>query len=215
MITSERIKLAAKCIKRLYALSAIKYQQLQAQKFRSNSFMRDVVILLDSSLIVCLIAIIVLGLMPSVFGLAKAEKDIVVSGNDTTLYNNGLALFKLDNYTGAIEYYDKALAINPKDVNALTDKGLALDNLGNHTGAIEYYDKALAMAIDPHDVRALTSKGLALGGLGNYTEAIKYFDKALAIDPHHIRALDNKGLALTYLGNYAGAIKYCIKYFVH
>jgi hypothetical protein len=40
MITSERIKPAAKCIKRLYALSAIRYQQ----KFRSNidSFMRDV-----------------------------------------------------------------------------------------------------------------------------------------------------------------------------
>ena len=107
--------------------------------------MTDVAILSDSSLIVCLIAIIVLGLLPSVFGLTKAEKDVIVSGNDTTLYNKGLALFKLDNYTGAIEYYDKALAINPKDVNALTDKGLALDNLSNHTGAIEYYDKTLAI----------------------------------------------------------------------
>jgi len=66
----------------------------------------------------------------------------------------------------AIEYYDKALTINPKDVNAVTDKGLSLDNLGNHTGAIEYYDKALAMGIDPHDIFALTSKGLALGGIG-------------------------------------------------
>jgi tetratricopeptide (TPR) repeat protein len=129
MITGEGIKPAAKCIKRLHALSAIKYQQLQAQKFRSNidSFMTDVAILLDSSLIVCLIAMIVLGLLPCVFGLANAENDIVVSGNDTTLYNKGLALFKLDNYTGAIEYYDKALVINPKDVNVLTDKGLALD----------------------------------------------------------------------------------------
>ena len=106
----------------------------------------------------------------SVFGLAKAEKDIVVSGIDIALYNKGLALLNLDNYTGAIKYYDKALAINPKDVSALTDKGLALDNLGNHTGAIKYYNKVFAMGIDPHDVRALTSKGLAFGGLGNYTE---------------------------------------------
>jgi len=119
MITSQRIKLAAKCIKSLHALSAIKYQQLQARKFTCNidSFMRDVAILLDSSLIICLIAIILLCLLPCVFGLAEAEKDVVDSGNGKTLYNKGLALFKLDNYTGAIEYYDKALAINPKDVN--------------------------------------------------------------------------------------------------
>ena len=81
--------------------------------------------------------------------------------NDTAIYNKGLALLMLYNYTGAIKYFDKALAINPKDVNALTGKGLALDDQGNHTGAIEYYDKALAIGIDPHDVRALTSKGLA------------------------------------------------------
>ena len=49
------------------------------------------------------------------------------ANSDTTLYNKGLALYKSENYTGTIKYYDKALAINPKDVNALTDKGLALD----------------------------------------------------------------------------------------
>ena len=109
MITSKRIEPAAKCIKRVHALCTIKYQQLQAQKFGSNidNFMRDVAIALGSSLIVCLIAIIVLGLLPSVFGSAKAEKDVAVSGNDTTFYNQGLSLFKLDNYTGAIEYYDQ------------------------------------------------------------------------------------------------------------
>ena len=42
------------------------------------------------------------------------------------------------NDTGAIEYYDKALAIQPNDTYALDNKGLALDNLENHTGAIEY-----------------------------------------------------------------------------
>ncbi|MFZ0513199.1 MAG: tetratricopeptide repeat protein [Candidatus Nitrosopolaris sp.] len=146
MNTSEGIKPAAKRIKRPQALRNIKYQQRQTQRSRSNldRFRRDVAILLGSSLIVWLIAIIVLGLLPSVFALAKAEKDLVVSGNDTTLYNKGLALYKLENYTGAIKYYDKALAINPKDVSALSDKGSALDSLGNHTGAIEYYHKASA-----------------------------------------------------------------------
>jgi tetratricopeptide (TPR) repeat protein len=41
-----------------------------------------------------------------------------------------------------ITNYDKALALDPRFVLALTNKGLALD-LGNDTGAIIYYDKAL------------------------------------------------------------------------
>jgi Flp pilus assembly protein TadD len=43
-----------------------------------------------------------------------------------------------------LTYLDKALAIDPKDKDALYDKGVVLDKLGNHTGAIEYYDKAKA-----------------------------------------------------------------------
>jgi regulator of sirC expression with transglutaminase-like and TPR domain len=33
-------------------------------------------------------------------------------------------------------YFDRVLAIDPKDVAALDDKGLALNKLGNYTGAI-------------------------------------------------------------------------------
>ncbi|MGB8934325.1 MAG: tetratricopeptide repeat protein [Candidatus Nitrosopolaris sp.] len=97
---------------------------------------------------------IALSLLPNVFVLAKVEKD-VPSENYTTLaidpyYINALTskavtLGSLGNYTGAIEYYDKALTIQPNDSYALDNKGLAFDNLGNHTGAIEYYDKALTI----------------------------------------------------------------------
>ena len=41
------------------------------------------------------------------------------------------------NHTGAMEYYDKASAVDPHYVNALGNKGLSLDKLGNHTGAME------------------------------------------------------------------------------
>jgi tetratricopeptide (TPR) repeat protein len=54
------------------------------------------------------------------------------------------------NHTGAMEYYDKASAVDPHYVNALGNKGVALYELGNHTAAMEYFDKVLA--INPHDV---------------------------------------------------------------
>ena len=67
--------------------------------------------------------------------------------------DKGVSLFKLGDYTGAIECYDRALAINPKHENALYNKGLALYKLGNDTGTLTYLDKALA--IDPKDKDAL------------------------------------------------------------
>jgi hypothetical protein len=40
-----------------------------------------------------------------------------------------------------MKYYDKVLAINATDTDALYNKGLALDNSGNYTGAIKYMIK--------------------------------------------------------------------------
>jgi tetratricopeptide (TPR) repeat protein len=94
-----------------------------------------------------------------------------------TLMEIGNALDGLGNYSGAIQYYDKALAINPKHISALNNKGAALDSLG-------------------HD------KALALDGLGNYSGAIQYYDKALAINPNNAALLYNKGLALHNQSNY-------------
>lgn len=50
---------------------------------------------------------------------------------------------KLDRFEEAVEYYDKALAIDPVYVAALNNKGSAYDNLGLFNKAIECYDKLL------------------------------------------------------------------------
>ena len=63
---------------------------------------------------------------------------LAIQPND--IYTLTEKLSDLGNYTGAISYYDKALAINPHYVRALTDKGTALDDLGKHTGAKLYLE---------------------------------------------------------------------------
>lgn len=45
----------------------------------------------------------------------------------------------------AIQYYDKALSIDPNDKYAVYSKGNALSSLGNYTQAIQSFDKALAI----------------------------------------------------------------------
>jgi tetratricopeptide (TPR) repeat protein len=95
------------------------------------------------------------------------------------LNNKGLALDNLGNYTEAILYYDKALAIQSNDTYALDNKAAALDNLGNYTGSILYYNKALA--IDPKDTFALTNKDEILHMLGNNSTFSTYENSTYGI----------------------------------
>ena len=83
----------------------------------------------------------------------------------------GNVFIRQGNYTQAIQYYNKALGIDPKNVYALNNKGFVLQSVGNNTGAIKYYDKALA--VQPNDVYALNHKGFVLQSVGNYTH---YYD---------------------------------------
>ena len=106
----------------------------------------------------------------------------------------------------AIMLSDKALSIDPYNVDLLAIKGRAFNRLQNYTEAIKYFDKALA--IDPTYKYALANKGVALNKLGNYSEAIRYYDKALDIDPKFVYALSGKGDTLSNQGNYTEARKY-------
>ena len=72
--------------------------------------------------------LVTINLLPSVAGPVKN-----VSPEVNALVDKGLALDDLGNYTGVIAYFDKVLAIDPKNVFALTFKGLALSILGNYT----------------------------------------------------------------------------------
>jgi tetratricopeptide (TPR) repeat protein len=120
--------------------------------------------------------------------------------------NQGNTLYELGRYEEAIEYYDRALAIDPSNIKALNDKGLSLYYSGRYEEAIEYSDRALA--IDPNNVIALITKGLCLHKLERYEEAMEYYDRALALDPNNISALSNKGVSQNNLGRYEEAIEY-------
>src|SRR5690349_14674666 len=141
--------------------------------------------------------------------LQSNQPNVPLSNTSALIVDKGIVFGKLGNYTRAIQYFDKALAIDPNDKVALAGKGLALDGMRNYTRAIQYFDKALSL--DPNNKVVLAGKGIAFNSLGNYTQAILLFDKALAIDPNDVDALKNKANTLNNLGNYTQAIQYVDK----
>lgn len=98
--------------------------------------------------------------------------------------NNGATVF----YT-AITLYDRALSVDPKNVNVLNNKGIVLIKLGKYKESIFYFEKALS--IKSNSVGALYNEGKALDGLQRHNEAMIYYAKASSIDPNYSGQLFN------------------------
>ncbi|MDE0647711.1 MAG: tetratricopeptide repeat protein [Cyanobacteria bacterium MAG IRC4_bin_6] len=122
--------------------------------------------------------------------IKKNLKNHVVNSLDA-LNNLGAALYQQGKLQEAIDYYKKALAIDPNFVNALSGLSAVLCKQGKLQKAVDCCKKALA--IDPNFVNALSGLGAALIQLGEAQEAIYYCKKALAIDPNFVDALNNLG----------------------
>jgi tetratricopeptide (TPR) repeat protein len=77
--------------------------------------------------------------------------------NEVIMLNNkGLALANSGMYKESIVYFDKALAIDPKNIAVLYDKGTSLSHLGKLLEAVALFNKILA--IDPKNRAALNGK---------------------------------------------------------
>jgi tetratricopeptide (TPR) repeat protein len=119
------------------------------------------------------------------------------------LYNAGNKLLKEGNYSGAIENYNNALAIE-KDYRILYQKGVAQKKTRNLEDAKKTFDECLKLN------KNFYGGYNALGGvyfqMGEYTEAIKNFEKVLGLtDKANVQKKVKKNLSLAYakLGNKA------------
>lgn len=103
----------------------------------------------------------------------------------------GSLLISEKRYGEALEAFNKAIEINPKDGFALSRKGAALLILDRNEEALGAFKKAIE--IDSKDGFALSSKGYALSKLGKNEEALDAYNKAIEIDSKNGYALSSKG----------------------
>jgi tetratricopeptide (TPR) repeat protein len=119
----------------------------------------------------------------------EASDEYVKYGEDMANSNN------LDE---AIECFDKAIGINPKNDYAWGDRGLILDKQGKTEEALASFSKAIE--IDPKNAITWHNKGLSLIRSNRLKEAIECFDKAIECKENYAKAWYNKGRALSMLG---------------
>lgn len=130
-------------------------------------------------------------------GLKKEKFDVY--------FQWGKLLADDNKYEEAIEKYDKALEINPKDPIALYNKGVALYYQSEYANALKAFEEAINF--DHKYAKPWNGKGVALYMLEKHDESIKAFDEAIEIDPNDAAPWNNKGYALSQLGRYDDAIK--------
>jgi len=131
------------------------------------------------------------------------------------LIETGIELLEAKNNLAALEFFNKALDKDPRDIKALVDKGIVLARQGNYPDAKALFDKAIEISELKGKVnyKAIANAGIVLSIYGDPAEAILYFDRVLDNEKDVkqetlLAVLINKGVTLLERGEYEESLLY-------
>ena len=116
----------------------------------------------------------------------------------------GSSNMALLNYNEALENYNSALKMEPKNADFLHNMGNALSGIGDIMGAIGFYEKAQKKM--PDDPEVLYKIGLNLQKIGALNESLNSYKQAVKIKPDYAEAFMNMGNILGEKGELNSAI---------
>ncbi|WP_395666665.1 tetratricopeptide repeat protein [Methylocella sp.] len=118
--------------------------------------------------------------------------------DELACYAFGLIHFNASDPREALSWFDRALALKPDHLEALSARALVLQRLGQPEEALDAFDDLARL--DPEDADARFSIGVILQSLGRMKEALAAYDDALRLRPGHCEALTNRGALLERFG---------------
>jgi len=110
------------------------------------------------------------------------------------------------NYEEAISYYNKALRLNPYDIDCLVGKGETLKKLEQEEEANKCFGKAIK-SDNQQNSDSYKRKADALRYLTKYEEAIIFYNKSLELNSYNIDSLEGKANVLYLLHRFEEANK--------
>lgn len=121
---------------------------------------------------------------------AQAQKPLRnKTASQNKLTAEGIDLFERGDKASARLSLEKALKINPQDVEAHTYLGILDDESGNSESAALHFSKSVSLT--PRSPAARNNYGAILLRLNRKREAIKEFEASLKLDPNQANALIN------------------------
>ncbi|MFQ5672707.1 MAG: tetratricopeptide repeat protein [Nitrospinales bacterium] len=125
-------------------------------------------------------------------------------GKGRAHYNLGLALALRGTVGPAVMEYNRALTIDPKNVEARLNLGVAYLQMNFPEKAVEQY--RLALALRPDYADAYYNLGVAYAQLEKKDKAAAYYRKTLSIDPGYAKAHNNLSVYYYFRGEFGKAI---------
>lgn len=115
----------------------------------------------------------------------------------------GMALYRMGCYDAAVDSCDRAIALNPDNVEAWYLLGDALRQLDRREEAISSYDRVLALQPVPE---IWYYRGDVLARMQRYDVAIASYDHGLETDPNNYHVWYQRGLLLRKVKRWSEAI---------
>ena len=122
-----------------------------------------------------------------------------------TLYLLGAVALQTNQPTEALEWLNRAVAVNPNHPGVHCNRGTALYTLRRHPEALESYDRAIALY--PSYAEAYSNRGNVLRELRQYEAAVASYRCAITHKPNDVDTHANQGNILRELKRYAEAVQ--------
>jgi tetratricopeptide (TPR) repeat protein len=107
----------------------------------------------------------------------------------------GLSYLQLEQYADGAPFLEKAVDLNPKDINALSAYSYSLSKLKNYEKAIELLRQALAL--DSANVDLMANLGLIYDDREMWSDCDSIYSAALKINPNNALILNNYAYSLS------------------
>ncbi len=120
-------------------------------------------------------------------------------------YNQAVEFDRGRDYERAIRAYEKAIALDPKFVEAYNNLGVLYQERGLYEKALEVFEKGIEVA--PTYEKIFNNLGTLLLLRGRYGKAKEAFERALSINPRNLESHINLGIVLKKEGRWDQALE--------
>lgn len=140
-----------------------------------------------------------------------ADKALARDGKlDEAYLCKGVMHLKEDQLREALEQFEKAVAVNPRNADAYNRMGYVQGLLGNPEGELASYKRAVELE-NAEPVFAYRLGELLYKKYGDMGQASFYYKKALDLNPGDYMAMGRYGYTLMLSGEYGLALDVCTK----